>query len=301
MIDSTSLIDMKGQSLQEAVIEEASNSIIEAYGFATDLFLGTRTMSDLTKTMYPRSRIEMPAPQNGKIGQTVGSMATQGGDIAFNPDIFIRKTPTPPAAATSANAPSTPASIAAGALAGTTGDHTKGAATGTTYCSYVVTAANRFGESAPTAVLGSAVAFTQSDKAAGKYAPLTVTNPATIGAFVPEYYKIYRSEASTVNAVPAALSSYFLIMQVPAGSQGASGTTVANDVNLILPNSSSAYMGQMDSSVLTFRQLLPMMKMDLAVISPAYRWMIQLYGTPILFTPKKWLRFINIKQLNVIA
>jgi hypothetical protein len=42
-----------------------------------------------------------------------------------------------------------------------------------------------------------------------------------------------------------------------------------------------------------------MMKMDLAVLSPAYRWMILLYGTPILFAPKKWIRMINIGRLEV--
>lgn len=297
LIDSSSLIDMEGRALQEADIEEASNTIIENYGFPTDMFLGTRAMSDLTKTMYPRARYEMPAPQNGQIGNSIQSIATQGGVIQFSPNVFIRKTPTPPAAATSANAPATPASIAAGALAGTTGDHGKDAPAGTSYVSYVVTACNRYGESAPTAVLGGAVTCSAADKAAGKYIPLTVTNPGTIGAFKPEYFKIYRSEASSSSTVPSSLSSYFLIAQVPCGDQTASGTTVVNDLNLILPNSSSAYVGELTPSVLTFRQLMPMMKMDLAVVGPAYRWMILLYGTPIMFAPKKWLRFINIKSL----
>lgn len=299
MIDSSMVIDLEGGTLQEADIEEAANLIIENFGFPTDMFLGTRTMSDLVKTFYPRERIQMPAPMNGQIGNTVQTMATQAGVIEFNPDVFIRKTPTPPAGATSASAPATPASIAAGAAAGTTGDHNKGAPAGTSYLSYVVTACNRFGESAPTAVLGAAVALTQANKDAGTYLPLTVTNPAVIGAFPAEYFKIYRSEASSTNAVPASLSSYALIAQVPASSQAASGTTVYNDVNLILPFTSSAYLGELTPSVLTFRQLMPLMKMDLAVLSPAYRWMILLYGTPILFAPKKWMRFLNIGQLQL--
>ena len=36
------------------------------------------------------------------------------------------------------------------------------------------------------------------------------------------------------------------------------------------------------------------MKMDLAVISPAYRFMVLLYGTPLLFAPRKMVRFVNI-------
>lgn len=299
MIDATSLLDMEGNSLQEADLEEAANTIVENYGFPTDLFLGTRAMSDLVKTLYPRERIQLPAPMNGQIGNSIETIATQSGVIQFNPDLFIRRNPAAPTAASSPNAPAAPASIAAGAAAGTTGDHNKAAPSGTSYFAYVVTAANRFGESAPTAVMAGAVAMTQADKDAGKYVPLTITNPATIGAFPPEYFRVYRSVASSANSVPASMSSYSLIAQVPAASQAGSGTTTYNDVNLILPFTSSAYLGQLDQSVITFRQLMPMMKMDLAVLSPAYRWMILLYGTPILFAPKKWLRMINIGQLSV--
>lgn len=299
LIDSANVIDLEGSTLQEADIEEAANMIIESYGFPTDMFLGTRTMSDLNKTLYPRERIQLPAPSNGQIGNTISTMATQAGVIEFNPDIFIRRTAVPPSAATSASAPATPASIASGAVTGTTGDHNKGAPAGTSYLSWVVTACNRFGESAPTAFMGAAIAFSQANKDLGVYAPLTITNPAVIGGFPPEYYKIYRSQASATNAVPSSLSSYALIAQVPASSQAAAGTTTYNDVNLILPFTSSAYLGEMTPSVLTFRQLMPLMKMDLAVLSPAYRWMILLYGTPILFAPKKWMRFINIGQLSL--
>lgn len=299
MIDSSMLIDVQGGTLQEADIEEASNMIIENYGFPTDMFLGTRTMSDLVKTFYPRERIAMPSPMNGQIGNTVQTMATQAGVIEFNPDVFIRQTATAPAAATSPNAPATPASIAAGGVTGSTGDHNKGAPSGTSYFAYLVTASNRFGESAPTAVLGAAVSLTQSNKDNGNYVPLTITNPAVIGAFAPEYFNIYRSSASSTNSVPAANTSYALIAQVPASSQAASGTTTFNDVNLILPFTSSAYMGQLDPSVITFRQLMPLMKMELAVLSPAYRWMILLYGAPIIFAPKKWMRFLNIGTLSL--
>ena len=54
-------------------------------------------------------------------------------------------------------------------------------------------------------------------------------------------------------------------------------------------------MGQFDSSVIEFKQLAPIMKMDLATLAPAYRWMILLYGVPVLYAPRKWMRFTNIK------
>lgn len=298
LIAPTSVIDLEGASLQEADLEEAANVIIEEYGFPTDIFLGTRQMSDLVKTFYPRERIQLPAPMNGQVGNTIETIATQAGVLQFNPDVFIRPTPRPRPAATSANAPATPASIAAGAPAGTDGDHNKGAPAGTSYVNYLVTACNRFGESAPTAFQGAAIALTQGNKDAGTHLPLTITNAPVIGGFPPEYFRIYRSPAQSANAVPASLSEYYLIAQVPAASQGAGGTTTFNDLNLYLPNTSTVYVGELTPSVLTFRQLMPMMKMDLAVLSPAYRWMILLYGTPLMFAPKKWVRLINVGTLS---
>jgi len=300
LIDPTSVLDLEGNSLQEADMEEAANEIIENFGFPTDMYLGTRTMSDLVKTIYPRERVQLPAPMNGQIGNTIQTIATQAGVIEFQPDVFIRKTPAPPGAATSPNAPATPATIVAGAQTGTDGDFNKASPAGSVDFFYVVTAANRFGESAPTALPGSATTtVTQVEKDAGNHTPLTITNPATIGAFPPEYFRIYRTKAvSTTAAVPTVLSEFALVISVPAASQAAAGPTVVNDVNLQLPFTSTAYLGELTPSVLTFRQLMPMMKMDLAVLSPAYRWMILLYGTPILFAPKKWIRLINIGQLE---
>lgn len=305
LIDSTSVLDVEGLPLQEADIEEAANTIIENFGFPTDMFLGVRTMSDLVKTFYPRQRIAMPAPMNGKVGMTVGSIATQGGDIEFNPDVFIRRTPTAPSAATSANAPATPASIASAVDAGASnGDFEKGANAGDNEYTYVVTAANRFGESAPTAFQGAVTSISAAQKAAGNTLELTITNPGTIGAFPPEYFKVYRTRADGGGGggtVASSLSDYALVMKVPADSQAAGGTTVVADVNLTLPFTSTAYLGEMSPQVLTFRQLMPMMKMDLAVLSPAYRWQILLYGTPLMFAPKKWIRLINIGQLETRA
>ena len=86
-------------------------------------------------------------------------------------------------------------------------------------------------------------------------------------------------------------------MQIPAALQGAGLTTTPDDVNFLLPFTSIAYMGELTPQVITFRQLAPLMRLDLAVLAPAYRWMILLYGTPILFAPRKWLRMINIGRL----
>ena len=297
LIDPTSFIDLEGQSLQEADIEEAANLLVEQFAFPTDIWLGTRVASDLVKTFYPRERFNMPAPQNGMVGMSVNSIMTQAGVMEMNPNVFLKRLPSPKASASSASAPAAPSSVTS-AESGTDGDFTKNAPTGTNEYGYAVTACNRFGESAPVYIVANHD-LTQTNKTDGLHIDVTITNAAAVGSFPPEYFRVYRTrplaDAAAVSTSPADFS---LIGQVAASSQANLGVTEFDDLNFLLPFTEIAYMGQMTQEVLTFRQLLPMLRMDLAILAPAYRWMILLYGTPILFAPKKWLRLINIGRLS---
>lgn len=297
LIDPTSVLDLEGDPIQEADIEEATNQLVEQFAYPTDLWLGTRVASDLVKTFYPRERFNMPAPQNGQVGMSVNSVMTQAGVMELNPNVFLKRLPNPPASATSASAPGTPSALTSAQQADTTGDFNKGAPAGTNEYGYAVTAANRFGESAPVFTSANA-SITQAEKDGDDNVLVTITNALSVGAFAPEYFRIYRTEArASGSGVSSSVADYTLIAQIPAASQANSGVTTFEDDNFILPFTEIAYMGEMTPSVLTFRQLLPMLRMDLAVLAPAYRWMILLYGTPLLFAPKKWMRLINIGRL----
>ncbi len=297
LIDSTSFVDLEGQPLQEAIVEEAANMIVEQYGYPTDLFLGTRVASDFVKTMYPRERISLPAPQNGMVGLSVNSVMTQAGVMELNPNVFLKRAPTPPSAATHANAPQPGAAAATVSVTGTTGDFNKGNVSGTNYFSYAYTFSNRFGESAVSALMSAGQAVTQVNKDAGTRNDVTVTVPASPGSYLPEWVNIYRTEAKVTNAAVTDLASYSLVKKIAMTTQTGSATQVVQDLNLILPFTETAYMGEMSANVLTFRQLLPMMRLDLAVLAPAYRFMILLYGTPLLFAPKRWCKLLNIGRL----
>ena len=300
LISSGNVIDLEGQPLQEADIEEASNQIIESFGYPTDMFLGTRAMSDLVKTFYPRERINLPAPSDGKVGLAISSMATQAGNVDFNPNVFIKQAKSPPSASTSANAPATPGTPTVAAVTGTTANWAKllGTPSGTTRFSYRVTACNRFGESAASAFVNADL--TPANVAAGTHVPLTVVNAASVGANPPEFFIVYRTNALAAGATaPTAMSSYSEVARVRCSLQTAAGDGATfNDVNLNLPFTETAYLGELTPSVLTFRQLAPLMRMDLAVLAPAYRWMILMYGTPILFAPAKWTRMINVGRIS---
>ena len=83
------------------------------------------------------------------------------------------------------------------------------------------------------------------------------------------------------------------VADATTGWDGAAGNKV-RDLNRFVPNCDQALLVQFDNEVIEFAQLAPLMKMDLAQLSPAYRFMILLYGTPLLYAPKKMVRIINI-------
>jgi len=299
LIDATAFVDLAGAPLQESDIQDAGNAILTKYGRPTDLFLGLRPNADFVKTLYPRLRQQMPAPVNGQAGLAINSMLTSAGQIFLNPDLFLNPEElddSPPTAATSANAPEPAQTLTvSNTLAADTADWQKqlGVTTATTTFSYAVTCCNRYGESSPIYADRNLTAANVANQAAVR---IDVTNAAAVGANPPEFLRIYRTRPNVTSTTPADFS---LILQVAVTSQtsGAAMTSVAADRNFIIPFTHIGYMLQMDDTVLTFRQLAPVMKMDLAVIGPAYRFMVLMYGTPILFAPEKCVRLINIGEV----
>jgi hypothetical protein len=55
-------------------------------------------------------------------------------------------------------------------------------------------------------------------------------------------------------------------------------------------------MVQMDLQNLAFKQLAPMLKIPLATLAASIRWMQLLYGTPIVYSPRKNIIFRNLKD-----
>jgi hypothetical protein len=74
--------------------------------------------------------------------------------------------------------------------------------------------------------------------------------------------------------------------------------TLFKDGNESLPGLGIAFMGQMDESVLTLRELSPMLKFPLATVASSIRWMQLYYNTPIVFRPRGWVVIKNIGFLE---
>ena len=284
-LNSEHVIDMRGKSLSEDAIESGANSIVESYGLATQLYTAPSVLSGFVKQFYGNKFI-MPntqALQNGIMGQRVQQFESQFGPIGLNQDIFFKKKPakTAQSEATSDKAPNVPAitveTVGAGAANSKWDSDFAGNVT------YAVAAFNRYGESK------LSVASAATAVVANGAADIKITDGG--GTHKASAYRIYRSETGKTG-------TYYPIFEVSVDdvSRGLDGaaTGKVRDLNRFIPNCDQAMVLQFDNEVIEFAQLAPLMKMDLALLSPAYRFMILLYGTPLLYAPKKMVRIINI-------
>lgn len=291
------VIDLRGDSLKQEKLEDGAIAIDDNFGSVSDLFGPPSVVSGLSKDTYSRSRFIHTAgqPQGyiGAQGNVLESIDTTVGKVTLNTDKFmgftngenkVKQEGTNSFNQTSQKAPNKPTGLSAAVVAGE-GNYTADNA-GDYY--YAVTALNRFGESAPVA-LSSAVSPTATDAVDLSFSDGGGATPAT-------GYAIYKTEATTAGN-NSGLKFYPLFKvsksEYQNGYDGASANTV-RDKNRFMANTEQALLMENSIDVYSFKQLAPMSKLDLAVLGPAYRFMVFLFGTPQLYTPKKMVRFINI-------
>lgn len=282
------VIDLRGKRLGEGEIEDGCLEIIRNFGHANLLVGPPSILSNFVKNFHESKLIQpnTAALTNGIMGQAVNTFQSQFGKIELDYDIFgaknapklltapsgSAKAPAAPVAGTT----TTPVSALSQFAAGDAGDYI-----------YAVAAKNRYGESPLTQLGGGAVTV-----AAGDVTNLIFT--AGGGAYAPSGYVIYRSKkddtAATSNLYPLFEVS---VADLANGYDGGAALSV-NDANRWLPDTEEAMLLQSNTDVYEFKQLAPLMKMPLAQLSPAQRFMVLLYGTPIMYQPKKVVRFINV-------
>jgi len=291
LIDSSMVVDAMGDPLSEDILETASNMVVENYGTPTDILIGPKPLADLAKVMFPKERIIVPYT-GGKIGVPINTFASQAGDLAFNPDVFLKKKFVIPGTtvATSTKSSLAPNLVSATRAGSGSGNWTK-TNNGWGSYRYAVTTVNRYGESAP----GSSTAATAAIQADDDKITLHIHTNAASDTYPPESVNVYRTVAGG-----AATDPHYLIKSYAVSTQ-ATDTTVGTDfidVNAIAANTHKVFMGELSPAIIAFKQLAPMMKMDLATVEPSIRWLQLLYGTPQLYAPKKWCVIQNVGEAN---
>lgn len=281
MIDPENTIDLSGTYLEEKHMNWGAQMLIQNYATPTDMFLPFEVMAQFSQEFFPKERVLMPTQQGYQAGVVVNKFMTHGGEVEFSPNIFLNKTRPLNMNASSFKAPAvgTLEFDAATGLVGTNGDFGK---SGAGVYKYVITFNNVHGESIPS----NAVAVTLTSSDLQKGVQLTIKNPVST-AFPIEYIRLYRTEKDG--------DKFYEVGRFAVASAGSGASTVHVDKCETMANTYTAFMGEMSADILAFKQLAPMMKMDLATLGPVIRWMILMYGVPVLYAPKKWMRFTNIK------
>lgn len=260
--------DQRGDVLDEDALEDGARVVSENFGLANLMMMDTKSHSDLGRQFYPKERVNPMGVSQGKAGFVLQSFVAAAGEFQLMSDVFLRPLRTPrapvhaltPATPTAAAAPSALSKFAAADA----GDY-----------SYKATAITEAGE-------GPASAASADETVAAGDA-VTLTLAAVAGAHA---YAIFRSPKDGTAA-----NWEFIGLAAPA-AVGAGATFV--DANHKLPGLPQAYLLSNDPEVMRFKQLAPLMKMDLAIVATAYRWMQLLYGTPIVYAPRKCFIYENI-------
>lgn len=286
------VIDLRGATLTEGDLDDGGRVITEAFGTFDTLYAPPTVLGGFVKSFYPDGRYLYPAAGDTTVGFAATKAQTQWGSVDLKYDKFMTKRAAKNnlSGSTASAAPpvpivgAAPATVAAGVgskfIAADAGDYF-----------YAVSAFNKYGESSLTLLNPLAAAAV----IAGAGVDLEFTEGAPIAGRPTEAYRIYRSD---VNEATPATGQYYPIFeisaaQLAAGYDGGAAGFV-RDNHHFLNNVDQSFMIQNSLDIWSFKQLAPIMKVDLAMTTLAYKFAVVQYGTPIIYQPPKVVRFINI-------
>lgn len=251
--------DLGGQVLSQDDMEDLAVIALENFGAPSQLHIEPLALSSFVKQFYPQFR-SAPGMAQQSVGYDVNKMVTSAGNIEFKPNLFLR----PRGRARSvgiSNAPVLGAAAVSGAAGANPSSKTGGLGAGT--YQYKVTFVNDHGESGAIQEAGG-VAVT-----AGQAVTLTVSNIPS-GT---KYMKVYRSEADGAVGTEAFIGNY-----------KASGSIV--DSGAKSPGLGEAFLLDMSSEVMRFKQLSPLSKINFAIVTTALEFAVVLYGALFVYAPR---------------
>lgn len=296
---SPAVIDAQGQVLNDTLIQDAADVVVNVYnGYIDRIISNPIVFNNYVKLFHESKRVivGMAASVTGAtMGQSVNNVVTQFGKVDIKNDRFFNeaKPITVGKLSTSAKAPVIPVIPVIGTAIKVNAADTKtnfGQHAGS--YGYLVTAKNRYGESAPlniTSTGAQAVAATESVEFG--------FTAGVGGAYAATCFVVYRTKK---NAVINENTQYYPIFEVPAsqmanGYDGAAANCV-RDRNRIIAGTKSALIYYNDNQINEYLQFADTMKMDFAITAPSRRFAILNYGTPVYYQPAKIVRIVNIGE-----
>lgn len=285
LIDKNNVIDAKGESLTEVLLNQASVLVGKGYGTATDAYMPIGVQADFVNQQLDKQiQVVRDNGQNVTMGFNVQGFNSARGFIKLHGSTVMElEQILDEYAITSPNAPQK-ATVTASVEAGNGTFRDEDIAQPIEYKVVVV---SDDAESAPSDVATATV------DAKNKQVKLSIAINNMYQAR-PQYVAIYRKGLET--------GLFYQIARVPA-SKAQLGVIEFIDTNAQIPETADVFVGEMTPQVLHLFELLPMMRLPLAQINASVTFAVLWYGALALRAPKKWVRIKNVKYIpagNVI-
>lgn len=284
------VVDMRGKSLKQSDIENAAVTVDANFGNVSDIFAPTTVISTITQEYFDRQRIMQNGTAfSGTLGMgQLKAISTTMGDVNLMGDKFIANQAGSTIALKPAD-PKAPAAPTAGANPALAADALAKFVTGETgTVRYAVSALNRFGESNLTLLGAADITITIGDA-------IDLAFTATPGSQATTGFQVWRTKVGQGAAGVFYPIFKISVAQLAAGYDGGA-PGVVRDRGRLLPDTETAFITEMVDNVLSFKQLSPISKLDLAVISMSRRFITFLFATPNLYAPKKLVKFVNCSK-----
>lgn len=290
---SQAVIDAQNGILTDALVEDAADRVVNVYnGYIDRIVSAPVVFNNYVKKFHESKRVVVGMSNSvvgATMGQSVNDIMTQFGKVAVKTDKFfdVRRPIKASATASSPKAPGIP--VAGGTKSAVVADTKTNFVLHAGSYGYLVTAKNRYGESAPLKLTDTALAV-----AANQSVDLQWTAPVG-GAYAPTCYVVYRTKKVTALTDT---TEYYPIFTIPASMLAAgyddAAATKVRDRNRIIAGTKSALIYYNDSQINEYLQFGDTRKIDFAITAPSRRFAILNYGTPVLYQPAKICRIINI-------
>ena len=265
--ESSSIVtDLAGASFAQDDIENLAVKALENFGAPTQLHAEPLAISVFVRQFYPQFRSE-PGLSGQTVGYDVSKVITTAGAIDLKPNLFLRPRQQVRSSAVNASAPS----VAGLSIAGTHAGSGSALAAGSYH--YALTLVNDFGESAPV-LTGSAVAAL-----AGESVTIAITGSVSANT---KHYKLYRS----VNGAAASTAQFIGNYRV--------GVSAIVDAGNKRPGLGEAFLLDLSAESMKFKQLAPLAKMNLAVVTTALEFLLLMYGALFVYAPRFQGVFRNV-------
>lgn len=295
---SPAVIDAQNGILTDALVEDAADRVVNVYnGYIDRIVSAPVVFNNYVKKFHESKRVVVGMSNSvvgATMGQSVNDIMTQFGKVSVKSDKFfdVRRPIKASATASSPKAPGIPVAGGTKPAAAVTDTKTNFVLHAGSY-GYLVTAKNRYGESAPLKLTDTALAV-----AANQSVDLQFTAPVG-GAYAPTCYVIYRTKKVTALTDT---TEYYPIFTIPAsmltagydGAEYDGAVTKVRDRNRIIAGTKSALIYYNDSQINEYLRFGDTRKLDFAITAPSRRFAILNYGTPVLYQPAKICRIINI-------